>query len=114
MENRRDGGGARGEEALVRERTQYQQRARLAGTVVADQPEVRDFVECVVHPREQHVVRGDVFVNRRKCDVAVDEGLDVIQQLGLAAHLTDLRRSEEHTSELQSLIRKSYAVFCLQ
>src|SRR3546814_9332593 len=25
-----------------------------------------------------------------------------------------LRRSEEHTSELQSLMRNSYAVFCLQ
>src|SRR3546814_5723209 len=27
---------------------------------------------------------------------------------------TDQRRSEEHTSELQSLMRISYAVFCLQ
>src|SRR3546814_6811298 len=31
------------------------------------------------------------------------------QQLG-----QDLRRSEEHTSELQSLMRSSYAVFCLK
>src|SRR3546814_5800531 len=28
--------------------------------------------------------------------------------------LADLRRSEEHTSELQSLMRISYAVFCLK
>src|SRR3546814_10772578 len=34
------------------------------------------------------------------------------QALG-AAHLLD-RRSEEHTSELQSLMRNSYAVFCLK
>src|SRR3546814_6527087 len=27
---------------------------------------------------------------------------------------TDPRRSEEHTSELQSLMRTSYAVFCLK
>src|SRR3546814_2529310 len=27
---------------------------------------------------------------------------------------TDLQRSEEHTSELQSLMRNSYAVFCLK
>src|SRR3546814_9408159 len=27
---------------------------------------------------------------------------------------SDLKRSEEHTSELQSLMRISYAVFCLQ
>src|SRR3546814_3346691 len=32
----------------------------------------------------------------------------------LHARLCGLRRSEEHTSELQSLMRLSYAVFCLQ
>src|SRR3546814_2151570 len=31
----------------------------------------------------------------------------------LAAGLQSLGRSEEHTSELQSLMRHSYAVFCL-
>src|SRR3546814_1589355 len=31
-----------------------------------------------------------------------------------AHHVTDARRSEEHTSELQSLMRISYAVFCLK
>src|SRR3546814_5406940 len=30
------------------------------------------------------------------------------------AAFSDVRRSEEHTSELQSLMRISYAVFCLQ
>src|SRR3546814_7187936 len=30
------------------------------------------------------------------------------------ATLTEMLRSEEHTSELQSLMRISYAVFCLQ
>src|SRR3546814_7887117 len=29
-------------------------------------------------------------------------------------HVDALRRSEEHTSELQSLMRISYAVFCLK
>src|SRR3546814_13516803 len=36
---------------------------------------------------------------------------------GMAAHViagADLWRSEEHTSELQSLMRISYAVFCLK
>src|SRR3546814_12241667 len=32
----------------------------------------------------------------------------------LSAMRTDDRRSEEHTSELQSLMRISYAVFCLK
>src|SRR3546814_4444025 len=31
-----------------------------------------------------------------------------------ADHLTATLRSEEHTSELQSLMRNSYAVFCLK
>src|SRR3546814_4763716 len=31
-----------------------------------------------------------------------------------ARHAPDQTRSEEHTSELQSLMRISYAVFCLQ
>src|SRR3546814_5002177 len=30
------------------------------------------------------------------------------------AKLAEIRRSEEHTSELQSLMRTSYAVFCLK
>src|SRR3546814_3164742 len=34
--------------------------------------------------------------------------------LQLAAHLARQHRSEEHTSELQSLMRISYAVFCLK
>src|SRR3546814_7912657 len=43
----------------------------------------------------------------------------VIQEGGLFPHLTAadnvaLVRSEEHTSELQSLMRISYAVFCLK
>src|SRR3546814_3665785 len=33
---------------------------------------------------------------------------------GAAARHVVLVRSEEHTSELQSLMRKSYAVFCLK
>src|SRR3546814_1427498 len=32
----------------------------------------------------------------------------------VAAHSLVTKRSEEHTSELQSLMRISYAVFCLQ
>src|SRR3546814_4516732 len=33
---------------------------------------------------------------------------------GAFQHLVDIGRSEEHTSELQSLMRISYAVFCLK
>src|SRR3546814_7433183 len=38
---------------------------------------------------------------------------EALQSSGVA-NLADLSRSEEHTSELQSLMRISYAVFCLK
>src|SRR3546814_20750080 len=38
----------------------------------------------------------------------------LIEKLKGNSHLLDLWRSEEHTSELQSLMRISYAVFCLK
>src|SRR3546814_4552182 len=47
--------------------------------------------------------------------------IEAIQHASLAtfkawlnANMTIFRRSEEHTSELQSLMRISYAVFCLK
>src|SRR3546814_7303684 len=43
--------------------------------------------------------------------------LDVLRRPRLPQHRRqhhDLQRSEEHTSELQSLMRISYAVFCLK
>src|SRR3546814_4933921 len=39
---------------------------------------------------------------------------DAIIVLQPFAHLFGVERSEEHTSELQSLMRISYAVFCLK
>src|SRR3546814_4729216 len=52
-----------------------------------------------------------VALGQQRHDV-VDPALDV----GLAHSQLDLlvERSEEHTSELQSLMRISYAVFCLK
>src|SRR3546814_3124659 len=41
--------------------------------------------------------------------VAFDRHLQVVEPRAVA-----LQRSEEHTSELQSLMRISYAVFCLK
>src|SRR3546814_5594097 len=42
---------------------------------------------------------------------ALHEEVDAAVEAGLPARFT---RSEEHTSELQSLMRISYAVFCLK
>src|SRR3546814_4818945 len=40
--------------------------------------------------------------------------LETDEERGLAHFLEHMQRSEEHTSELQSLMRISYAVFCLK
>src|SRR3546814_7850126 len=47
------------------------------------------------------------FIN----DGVADEHREAVDFVSL---LTDLSRSEEHTSELQSLMRTSYAVLCLK
>src|SRR3546814_3286455 len=55
---------------------------------------------------------SDVLPNRRKIggiEQAHTDGVETGQQ-----RLTLSLRSEEHTSELQSLMRISYAVFCLK
>src|SRR3546814_4222381 len=41
-------------------------------------------------------------------------GVEHESQIGGIARIIGARRSEEHTSELQSLMRISYAVFCLK
>src|SRR3546814_4021524 len=58
----------------------------------------------------RHITRvGDLSVALRGIDAARAAGLAVkINMVALAG-----LRSEEHTSELQSLMRISYAVFCL-
>src|SRR3546814_10726054 len=38
----------------------------------------------------------------------------LVTRIGIAVPRRDIARSEEHTSELQSLMRISYAVFCVQ
>src|SRR3546814_3948902 len=41
-------------------------------------------------------------------------GVEPVEQRREIAHCAEPCRSEEHTSELQSLMRNSYAVFCLK
>src|SRR3546814_9304942 len=47
-------------------------------------------------------------------DVLGHRDLHVVDVVAVPDRLVQLVRSEEHTSELQSLMRISYAVFCLQ
>src|SRR3546814_9388885 len=63
----------------------------------------------VVRTRQKHGSRGGT--GRRSVKVSQPQPcLGERIQLGVI----DLSRSEEHTSELQSLMRISYAVFCLK
>src|SRR3546814_5210242 len=48
----------------------------------------------------------------RRVDVAIAGS--VYQPLAVPQQIEEHFRSEEHTSELQSLMRTSYAVFCLK
>src|SRR3546814_10268301 len=83
----------------------------------------------VVHPLVG-IARGRYFGKRRKAfriaravQFVADRLIDRVVKLRghiallpivlLSAPPPPLRRSEEHTSELQSLMRISYAVFCL-
>src|SRR3546814_5879354 len=95
---------------------QYHRRreAVLCGTAVTVR--VRPGDNLMIHKALMMVEAGDVLV--------IDGGGDLTQALvgglmrttcvakGLAGLVID--RSEEHTSELQSLMRISYAVFCLK
>src|SRR3546814_1066749 len=68
--------------------------------------------------RDVHVDAGDqnselsVRVDRERAAAFGFSAQEVSQFVGLA--LRGAPRSEEHTSELQSLMRISYAVFCLK
>src|SRR3546814_3075086 len=56
------------------------------------------------------------FRQRRNVRIDTEEGEQrvVIARFQKHAHARGQQRSEEHTSELQSLMRTSYAVFCLK
>src|SRR3546814_3511008 len=58
------------------------------------------------------VARVSMYRERVRCGVAKARPEILIERVAPGAVLVD--RSEEHTSELQSLMRISYAVFCLK
>src|SRR3546814_7012742 len=62
------------------------------------------------------VVIGEDELQRRlqAADAIVERHLGHLLDMRLAGFFRVGRRSEEHTSELQSLMRISYAVFCLK
>src|SRR3546814_10226321 len=68
-------------------------------------------VERADHGREQ--ARRDRQVVQRVFGAA-QRLAQALEGAGVVVVAVDVARSEEHTSELQSLMRISYAVFCLK
>src|SRR3546814_7598714 len=62
----------------------------------------------------QRLDQRAVGADAARGDQPADARRDVLQQGCLVGGLPQGMRSEEHTSELQSLMRSSYAVFCLK
>src|SRR3546814_10332195 len=89
----------------------------------AQQPLVPHQPQNAVRCRPRYVGRGDEVggPEDRPGEHPVERAHSVLRAgdfddptLPLAIEGDDLLRSEEHTSELQSLMRISYAVFCLK
>src|SRR3546814_4956083 len=65
--------------------------------------------------RADHVAHGAVpAIDDEQVDAFGREPLERLVERGPARRGLEPHRSEEHTSELQSLMRISYAVFCLK
>src|SRR3546814_6392103 len=71
---------------------------------------LRHVVECE-HGAERRLIEE---AHRLLVAVVIVEASTGEQHRAVEQLLLETRRSEEHTSELQSLMRISYAVFCLQ
>src|SRR3546814_5278289 len=83
-------------------------RPVLRGTV--RDASVRDSIE-------KRIAKGgfEAAIDLRSGDKIADDVSEVLRTQGINAETRYLgNRSEEHTSELQSLMRISYAVFCLK
>src|SRR3546814_9655561 len=78
--------------------------------------EAKNNAESLIHTTERQLEEhGDKIDDALKGEIqtAVDEAKKAVEG-GDSDALTEKSRSEEQTSELQSLMRISYAVFCLK
>src|SRR3546814_2268397 len=64
------------------------------------------------HHRIGDLLRPAIAAERSQCRHG--RGILAIDRVHVGIDRAGLHRSEEHTSELQSLMRTSYAVFCLK
>src|SRR3546814_1911814 len=85
----------------------------LAIAVAADLPRLHDIRKPVVQDDDVGGIDGDVGARAHgDGDLRLHQRRSIVD--AVADHGGAALRSEEHTSELQSLMRISYAVFCLK
>src|SRR3546814_4066370 len=102
------------------------ERARGRERIIAARADRRDAAQrfehvAVTRDDERHLLVGDDHHRLQVAEIFVgapilgklDRGAQQLAIVALELRLEPLERSEEHTSELQSLMRISYAVFCL-
>src|SRR3546814_3876271 len=96
----------------VEVRVQLLRGARVVGGAAGGQHRQGAAAQQVVHAAARGVAQARDFVAGEDVEAAarVDAGVDGGKRGGARGR----GRSEEHTSELQSLMRSSYAVFCLK
>src|SRR3546814_8213456 len=75
--------------------------------------EIKNALQTNPNDPQARVLLGKIYLqmgNPKAAEIAFLRA----RELGVTGEELDLMRSEEHTSELQSLSRISYAVFCWQ
>src|SRR3546814_3691951 len=93
-----------------------QEGGRAAIALHADQEQARlGLRELGRAMRPHRAAAMQVGIDQRRQDLrTIERRIEVQAELAEKAQIGPQARSEEHTSELQSLMRISYAVFCLQ
>src|SRR3546814_2783240 len=92
----------------------------VVAAVMMDRPRVAVILPCyneeaaiaqTVHSFREALPHADIYVYDNNSG---DRTREIAEAAGAVVRTERMQRSEEHTSELQSLMRISYAVFCLK
>src|SRR3546814_4654758 len=104
--------------SLNRSLWRLQRQARRAGTDIRFNVRLDDNATRAQIRRVRRALRGRPITRQTRLDPPTPPATTLRRRiaatLGRAITLPVRLRSEEHTSELQSLMRNSYAVFCLK
>src|SRR3546814_4125946 len=92
--------------------------AQLALALKGADEAMTDLCLSTMSQRAGETIRDEMdemtMVKRSDVEDAQKAIMQVVRQMAANGDIVIAGRSEEHTSELQSLMRISYAVFCLQ